>query len=182
MTILPLPSITLEPRHHALFLDIDGTLLDFASTPELVVVPPKLVQNLMTIRTALGGALALISGRTLENIDALFASKFPAAGVHGAQWRLGDAVQYQPHLPQSLIEDVFVSFQDMPALTIEEKECALAVHYRAIPAGRAAVLQRLTHIMAAHSDSGNAPLRIIDGYLVAEITSSETDKGRALRR
>src|SRR5216684_4273033 len=72
----------------ALFLDVDGTLLDFAITPEAVEVPPDLIDNLGALRRILGGALALVSGRSIAALDRLFAPlRLPAAGQHGAELR-----------------------------------------------------------------------------------------------
>src|SRR3954471_21344677 len=75
----------------ALFLDIDGTILDMARTPEAVVVPSELVAALRRLSDELRGAVAFVSGRSLATIDALFAPlKLAAVGCHGAQVRGGD--------------------------------------------------------------------------------------------
>ncbi|HKE93821.1 MAG TPA: trehalose-phosphatase, partial [Povalibacter sp.] len=72
----------------ALFLDVDGTLLEIAPTPDAVIVPASLKQTLDGLSARLGGALALISGRSVQALDALFApSHFAAAGVHGCERR-----------------------------------------------------------------------------------------------
>ncbi|HXP96437.1 MAG TPA: trehalose-phosphatase, partial [Telmatospirillum sp.] len=72
----------------ALFVDIDGTLIDLAPRPDDAIVPPALIAELVDLRTRLGGALALISGRSLSQIDRLFgAHRFDAAGSHGYEWR-----------------------------------------------------------------------------------------------
>src|SRR5882672_497981 len=73
----------------SLFLDVDGTLLDIAAAPELVVVPAELSATLTHLADLLGGALALVSGRPIAQLDALFAPlRLPAAGEHGAEIRL----------------------------------------------------------------------------------------------
>src|SRR5690606_4153414 len=72
----------------ALFLDIDGTLLDIAETPDQVLVPPALRANLDIVAGELGGALALVSGRPVSDIDRLFDPlRLPASGQHGGEWR-----------------------------------------------------------------------------------------------
>src|SRR6516162_4943109 len=80
----------------ALLLDIDGTLLDLAPTPREVWVPPDLADNLNRLLQRTSGALALVSGRSLNDIDLIFApEQFPAVGGHGAEFRLasdGDVV------------------------------------------------------------------------------------------
>src|SRR4051812_23445757 len=73
----------------ALLLDIDGTLLDFAPTPREVWVPPGLAKTLNRLLQRTSGALALVSGRSLNDIDLIFApAEYPAVGGHGAEMRL----------------------------------------------------------------------------------------------
>ena len=74
----------------ALFLDVDGTLLDLAERPEFVTVPAGLVEGLARAAAKTGGAMALVSGRPIAQLDGLFSpfSEFRAAGVHGAELRL----------------------------------------------------------------------------------------------
>ena len=82
-----IPELTPRPDW-ALFLDIDGTLLDLAETPNAVVVPDGLLTALVRAAKALGGALALVSGRAVADIDALFHPlQLPAAGIHGFELR-----------------------------------------------------------------------------------------------
>ena len=82
------------PDRTALFLDVDGTLLDFAASPTAVVVPHGLVECIADIERALGGALALVSGRTLADLDQLFSPlRLRASGVHGAE------IRYDPLMP-----------------------------------------------------------------------------------
>ena len=76
------------PDRTALFLDVDGTLLDLAASPTAVVVPRGLVECIADIERALGGALALVSGRTLADLDQLFLPlRLRASGVQGAEIR-----------------------------------------------------------------------------------------------
>lgn len=80
-----------EPDRWALFLDIDGTLLDLAATPDAIQVPLSLAGDLQAVSSRLKGALALVTGRSLPYADALFAPcRFPIAGLHGAEFRGGD--------------------------------------------------------------------------------------------
>ena len=76
----------------ALFLDIDGTLLELAPHPDRVVVPAELPRRLRRLSRALDGALALVSGRPLGGIDRLFPRELDAVGTHGAEWRLGGRI------------------------------------------------------------------------------------------
>src|SRR5246127_2792178 len=94
---VPVPrSLVPHLEETAILLDIDGTLLDLAPTPREVWVPPGLAKTLNRLLARTGGALALVSGRSLNDIDLIFAPDvFPAVGGHGAEMRLatdGDAV------------------------------------------------------------------------------------------
>src|SRR5262245_61437846 len=76
-------------RHWALFLDLDGTLLDIAATPDSVITPQRLTDTLSRVQWALGGALAVISGRSLSEVDRLLSPiTLPGGAEHGAIVRL----------------------------------------------------------------------------------------------
>src|SRR5215470_1583729 len=80
----------------ALFLDIDGTLIEFVPHPEDACVPPLLLATIEALRRSLGGALAVVSGRKLADIDRLFAPlAFAAAGQHGAEVRFAPTADAQ---------------------------------------------------------------------------------------
>src|SRR6195952_4061896 len=85
----------------ALLLDIDGTLLDLAPTPREVWVPPGLAKTLNRLHERTSGALALVSGRSLNDIDLIFApEQFPAVGGHGAEMRVSaDSESVATHAP-----------------------------------------------------------------------------------
>src|ERR1700688_3795434 len=86
---------------YAILLDIDGTLLDLAPAPREVWVPPGLARTLNRLVEKPSGALALVSGRSLNDIDLIFApEQFPAVGGHGAEMRLSTATEtVAPHAP-----------------------------------------------------------------------------------
>src|SRR5690606_8952280 len=87
----------------ALFLDVDGCLLELAETPDAVVVPDGLRERLEGLQSRLGGALALVSGRMIETLDELFApSRFNAVGLHGVQCRHGGKRSGPDHVPPAL--------------------------------------------------------------------------------
>ena len=116
----------------ALFLDIDGTLLDLAPTPGTVVVPKDLPGLLEALTRRFGGALALVSGRSLESIDSLFPGHPDAVGCHGAEWRLGG----QTFVPPAPWSDEFVARIEaasatLPGVVMERKALSLALHFRA---------------------------------------------------
>jgi trehalose 6-phosphate phosphatase len=122
----------------ALFLDVDGTLLEIAETPQGVLVTDSLKQLLDDLRSRLDGALALVSGRSLANLDQLFSPlRFIASGVHGCERRTADGLVLRPEVDAALIARVreqlaeFVRSHD--GLLLEDKHYALAMHYRRAP-------------------------------------------------
>ena len=132
----PLPSLpALHPRS-ALFLDFDGTLADIAPRPEDVRVEAWLVPTLATLRDALGGAVAVVSGRPLADLDAFLAPlTLTAAGVHGVERRDPDGIMRKQHatMPADLLSSAEQLVMRNPALRLEHKPAAFALHFRAAP-------------------------------------------------
>lgn len=166
----------------ALFLDFDGTLVNFAETPEAVLVGDDLRDLLLELHGHLSGALALVSGRSLTSLDELLRlPQLAAAGGHGAEWRLGggslvtvDQVDYGP-LEQVRARLAPVAAQN--ALLLEDKGHSLALHFR----GRPQVEGTLDALIAAEI----APLpgiRVISGNCVREVQVQGVDKGAAVAR
>ena len=127
-------------ENSALFLDIDGTLLDVARTPDAVIVPPGLISSLRLISDHLRGAVAFVSGRPLAAIDRLFAPlKFAAIGCHGAEIRGHEGAARA--LTEPLPATVRGIFRDLagrhPGVILEDKTYALALHYRLAPEAKA---------------------------------------------
>ena len=122
----------------AIFLDVDGTLLDLAARPEEVVTPAGLVSDAGARRTQARGALALISGRSIEDVDRLFAPlRLRASGVHGAEIRLDPNAPTTPttaaDLPQSLLAALRRAVEQFPGVFVENKRFSFTVHYRLAP-------------------------------------------------
>jgi trehalose 6-phosphate phosphatase len=163
----------------ALFLDIDGTLLDLARTPDRVHVPHDLLRTLQLLSRELSGAFAFVSGRSLESIDRLFAPFRPAAiGAHGGEIRGVDgAVARGPAVPDS-VREVFTGLAgDMPGLLLEDKRCALALHYRLAPEARpvlAAAMEKHARLFEAEK------VHILHGKAVIEARPQGVDKGTAV--
>ena len=138
----------------ALFLDIDGTLVDIAPVPDAVMVAPGLGDVLQGLRSALDGALALVSGRPLAGIDALFAPlRLPAAGQHGAELRLsGDvppiALARDPAL-DIIAEQATEIAVERPGVLVEDKGLSIAIHYRLVPQYRDEVHRLAADLVAA---------------------------------
>jgi trehalose 6-phosphate phosphatase len=163
----------------ALFLDIDGTLLDLARTPDRVKVPHELPRALEKLSRRLSGALAFVSGRSLDSIDMLFAPFRPAAiGAHGGEVRGFDGtVARRQALPDS-VRDIFVGLAGaIPGLLLEDKKCALALHYRLAPEARPV----LTSAMEKHAKLFESEkIHILYGKAVIEARHIGVDKGTAV--
>jgi trehalose 6-phosphate phosphatase len=163
----------------ALFLDIDGTLLDLARTPDRVKVPGELLRALEKLTHQLHGALAFVSGRSLESIDKLFGPFRPAAiGAHGGEIRgvQGEVTRIAP-LPNS-VREVFTGLAEhIPGLLLEDKKCAMALHYRMAPETRPV----LTSAMEKHAALFAAEkVHVIHGKAVIEVRPDGIDKGSAV--
>lgn len=165
----------------ALFLDIDGTILDIAPTAHDVVVPKTLVDSLDRLQHKLNGALAFLSGRTIQDIDRLFAPlRFPCAGAHGAEWRLssGGPINSIAPLSESLRMKISGTFANMAGVRVEDKGYTIAVHYRQSPE----LAEKIKKALGEHIDQSEIPLTLIPGRKVFEIAMPSHNKGQALER
>jgi trehalose 6-phosphate phosphatase len=165
---------------NALFLDFDGTLVDFADRPESVVVPPQLPVLLDKLFTALDGALALISGRSIASVDSLLnLPSIPIAGGHGAEWRLSGVSQTLDLNSASFAEAVesMRAFAVSHHLLFENKSHSFALHFRQSPELKTEVDQFLASHIEILPD-----LRVIYGNCVREVQPRGVDKGKAVAR
>jgi trehalose 6-phosphate phosphatase len=177
---------TLEPKA-ALFLDVDGTLLEIAPRPELVAVPPGLPALLDRLGRQRGGAVALVSGRPLADLDRLFAPwRGAAAGLHGAERRRADgslaasrnvagdlaAAAALDRVQPRLIEMT----RRLPGVWLEDKGLTLAVHYRAAPEKAAEICDIAAGLAGEDGDC----LRVIAGKMVVELQPRCYGKGGAI--
>lgn len=164
----------------ALFLDLDGTLIDIAETPDKVVVPKELPGLLRRVCEAVHGAVAIVSGRTIGTIDGLVAPvRLPAAGVHGSEIRYSDGSLHALPRVQALdrIRAELVEFVDRrPPLLLEDKVTALGVHYRADPRFEPEV----EWIMRRLAASAGGELAVQPGKMVVEMRPARANKGVAL--
>jgi trehalose 6-phosphate phosphatase len=121
----------------ALCIDIDGTLLDMAPSPDAVEVPPDLVETLARVKRHFGGSVALITGRRIADADQFFAPlQLIALGVHGAEARpvpRGPVSRLGEPLPPPLTRAVHAVADALPGVLVEDKGVGLAVHYRHAP-------------------------------------------------
>ena len=162
----------------ALFLDFDGTLVDIAPRPEAVVVPEGLLDTLRGLEDYLGGAVAVVSGRPIAQIDGfLHPLRLPAAGVHGAERRRADGSL--SFLDTPALDRVEAAAQQLAreheGLLVERKRGSLALHYRQAPALEALCLAVMED--AVQASEGLALLR---GKMVVEAKPSGVSKGHAI--
>ena len=167
----------------ALLLDVDGTIVDTATTPGGVVVPGSLRSSLEELHLTCGGALALVSGRLIRDLDRLFAPlRLPAIGGHGAEMRLPD----KPGASARRADPIGAAFREQvaavvgadPRIILEDKGSSLAVHYRLAPQ----VGQTLTtKIAALIARLAIKDIELMPGKAVIEIKSTHFSKGAAVR-
>ena len=182
------PTVSLSPppmpggAAPALFLDVDGTLVEFAETPQAVTVDATLRAQLVRLRASTGGALALISGRSLDSLDRLLApAMFDAIGTHGGEWRIG-GVHGRAVPPPLRFAEVAADFQTFaaahPGVLVEDKGIALAVHTRMAPHLAAPVLA-LVQAGLARLGGG---YRLQKGAAVVELVPAAATKGAGIIR
>jgi trehalose 6-phosphate phosphatase len=167
-------------RSYALFLDLDGTLIDVAAAPDCVIVPGELVPLLARLAAGLDGAFAIVTGRPISDVDRFLApQKFIAAGVHGAELRLAPDQGIQSRaepLDPALIAAVAQLVQLDPGVIVELKQFSIAVHYRMAPAARVQIAVALQEIL----DNGPDHLILCKGRAVFEVVPKHISKGGAI--
>ncbi|MBI3140292.1 MAG: trehalose-phosphatase [Rhodocyclales bacterium] len=171
-----------RPATHAFFLDIDGTLLDIAERPERVATDPWLLEAVRALHVAAGGALALISGRTVAGVDRLFAPlRLAVAGQHGAERRdAAGAWHYHGECAaqlEALRRCVTAWAAARPGLLVEDKGLSLAVHYRAAPQ----LADEVHHGLRECLERTGEGFRLQPGKMVLELKPAGRDKGVAIR-
>jgi trehalose 6-phosphate phosphatase len=165
----------------ALLLDMDGTLLDFAPTPMAVVIPPGLPPTLTRLCGELGGALAVISGRPVEQVDTLLPGIVPVvAGEHGGALRPGpgEAIQ-RPALPSASPEmiaaaEAFAAAH--PGVLLEGKTRGFVLHYRLAPEAGPAVEAAMRAWLAPVAGE----FQLLAAHMAWELRPRGADKGRAV--
>ena len=164
----------------ALLLDLDGTLIDFAPTPDSVIIPPDLPELLHRLKDRLDGALAIVTGRAIEVVDGFLGAGLPVAGEHGGAIR---------HTPGGPIErpDLAAAPADwydraqgladrFPGSLLERKARGFALHFRRVPDAGPVFEAALREMLA-----GQDALRMLAGQMLWEIRPAGADKGSAVR-
>jgi trehalose 6-phosphate phosphatase len=171
----------------ALFIDLDGTLIDIAPRPELVRVPPGLPPLLERLAEHRGGALALVSGRPLADLDRLLAPwRGAAAGLHGAERRRADGSlapagegptdRAATAALARLRPDLALLGGGSPGVWLEDKGRTLALHYRAAPEKGPELRAALEALLRSAGDG----LRLIAGKMVLELQPAHLGKHGAI--
>lgn len=165
----------------AFLLDFDGTLVDIAPTPESVVVPPDLLETLTHLRNACGDALAIISGRPIEQIDQFLGDvPFAVAGEHGVaiRHRPGGSVERAvlPTMPQRWLVQASDLLATLPGTRLEHKQGGFVLHYRAAPE-KAEVLRQTAERWVRESDGA---FMLQPAKMAWEIRPTGVDKGYAV--
>src|SRR5689334_13698112 len=181
---VPVPHLLVPRlRQTAILLDIDGTLLDLMPTPREVWVPPGLAETLKRLVERTGGALALVSGRSLNDIDLIFAPDvFPAVGGHGAEMRIDpdneSVAAHAPPMDKELKRRLAAIAKLSPGILLEDKGYSLALHYRLAPHAEKAIYAAVSLIRA---DLPDAPIEVLPGKCVCEIKHSGFTKASGVR-
>jgi trehalose 6-phosphate phosphatase len=178
-------SSSMSPHNHAydlaadaLFLDFDGTLVNLAIAPDSVVPSPDLIAMLQRLHVLSNGALAVISGRPLVQLDHYLAPlRLPAAGVHGLERRDAEGQLIQLPVPDTgrLAERLAVLVARHPGLMLETKRGALALHYRKVPHLEQACIEAMHHAV-----SRVAGFSVLRGKMVVEAKAALADKSSAI--
>ena len=167
----------------ALFLDVDGTLLDIASVPTAVVVPDGLLETLPQVAHLLANAVALVSGRTLDDLDRLFPPlRLAKAGQHGAEITWPDGrTEYFGAGDQDL-DDLLAHVrrfaQARPGLLVEDNGRTIAVHCRQAPHYQGEITGFLADLVAER----RAGLDVVAGRMVTELKPRGVSKRTAVER
>lgn len=167
-------------KHWALFLDLDGTLIDIAASPDEIVVPRELPLTLDRLTVGLSGALAIISGRTVREIDNYLRPLRPvAAGVHGAERRTiprGEVRSTVEPLDDAILSRVKRIEDRTRGIVVECKQYSVAIHYRNAEQARGEIEAALQNIL----EEGPDHLILCPGRKVIEIVHRQISKGMAL--
>lgn len=163
----------------ALLFDVDGTLIDIGPTPHEVDVPEGLQSALGILAGKTGGALALVSGRPIADLDRLFAPlTLSVVGGHGAEMRIRGRRLATGARPLPLALRRLIAEDALPGTLVEDKDYSLAVHFRAVPNEQGEVRRRIAAVLTNFPDE---KVELLRGKDVIELKRPGVDKGRAVR-
>jgi len=173
----PLPPLL--PKGSALFLDFDGTLVPIAARPQDIHVPAWVLPTLKHARDTLDGALAIVTGRPLAEIDEyLDPLRLAGAGIHGAERRRPDGLMetHAARVPAPIVRAVEALAHEHRELMIETKHAALALHYRAAPQLQALCMRVLDGVVREFPE-----WIVMPGHAVFEVKLRGLSKGTAVQ-
>jgi trehalose 6-phosphate phosphatase len=176
------PPAVLSPSETAFFFDFDGTLVELAPTPDGILVQPEAIELIASLRRLTQNAVAIVSGRGIDNIDSFLGiPDLPIAGLHGAERRdaNGDTQRTGFNDDRLLrMEQVLAGVVNAnPGMLLEIKGASLALHYRNAPERETVAREATTRLVADYPGS----YVLQPGKMVYEIKPKDVDKGRALR-
>jgi trehalose 6-phosphate phosphatase len=176
------PPVNRITQRCAIFLDFDGTLTNLERRPDQVVVDGGLLYLIDELYVATAGAVALVSGRSIEDLDAMLAPLcLPVAGIHGAQRRQADGTLEQCTIPATLVwqtrRSLRMRLRGIAGLFIEDKGCAFAVHYRG---ARAVSLSRLRAELESLACGSRGMFEVLQGADLLELRPRACNKGAAV--
>lgn len=186
-TVNDLPLANPLTRDVSLFIDFDGTLAGIASLPPRVLAPAYLPDLLLRTRSALNGALGIISNRTLRDIDRLTKWTVPAvAGVHGLERRTAEnlVTEHDPRrefLLDKVRNELQVLLELHPNVNVEDKGVAIALHYEGCPSAREDCLMFARSFVLADAISGAWEISMIEAHCGIELTLGTSSKAVAIR-
>jgi trehalose 6-phosphate phosphatase len=171
---------SVDPKNTAMLLDIDGTLIEIGPSPYEVDVPDELLATLLRLVEVMHGAVALVSGRPIRDIDLLFSPlRLPAIGGHGAELRVRTNIHsIAPLLSKDLREQLATAAVLRPGIVIEDKGYSVALHYRKVPQHETWLVRHVAKICRAFPDEQT---EVLPGKLMFEVKRPQVNKGEAVR-
>lgn len=170
----------LDVEHHALFLDLDGTLIEIEEHPQAALADEALIESLRRLAQATNGAVAIVSGRTIDDIERITQGAIAnMAGLHGLDLRIGKAAFLNAGFTGADISSATGELgamieQGTLGVLLEDKGKSIALHYRNAPHQAARVCKIATQIARKYG------LRVLHGKMVVELLPSQRTKGDAL--
>jgi trehalose 6-phosphate phosphatase len=169
-----------DPNNIALLLDIDGTIIDLGPTPFEVDVPEELRTTLSQLFELTQGAIALVSGRPIKDIDLLFSPlRLPAIGGHGAELRVRTQVHnIAPALSEEFRAQLVAAAELRPGIVVEDKRYSVALHYRRVPQHETWLVRYIAKIC---NDFPGESTEVLSGKMMFEVKRPAINKGESVR-
>jgi len=172
----------LDPKTIAILLDVDGTMIEIGPSPFEVYVSDGLRSSLSQLFDLTGGALALVSGRPIRDLDMLFTPlKLPSVGGHGAEMRVtgGEIIIAAKRLPADLRRQLAQAAKLDPGIEVEDKGYSLALHYRKAPQNQEWLLRQIAANCKAFPDEIT---EVLPGKAMFEVKRPAVNKGESVRQ